>query len=167
VFASHWHNVWIEQGAGPWPQAVTFNFLSDLNDITAFIDTTFDRGLSLAEWLLNVGGSTILGEIDLTATQHTVEAVDPALAQRWIYQDVTDNGVPSVQYLSFTTPLEVTEDMRCGRVVFSDIHVSSGDVSSPGDPFPEGCTTTSLSPQEKVLAFMLFDIASCIGPGVP
>jgi hypothetical protein len=167
VFASHWHNIWIEQGPDPFPQVATWNFQADLNDITADIDQTFDRGMALADWLVNVGGSTVLGKIDLTATQHTLESVNDAMADRWIYLDTTANGTPSVQYFSFTTPLTAPEDMRCGKFVFSDIHVSSGDSSSPDTDFPNGCTSgQDMSPQEKVLAFMIFDIASCVGPPI-
>ncbi len=167
VFASHWHNYWLEAGPDPFPQVATFNHQADLNDITADIDQSLDRGMALAEWLVNVGGSTTLGKIDLTATQHTVEAVNDTLSDRWIYLDNTANGTPSVQYFSFTTPLTAPEDMRCGKFVFSDIHVSSGDSSDPGTNFPNGCTSgMGMSPQEKVLAFMIFDIASCVGPPI-
>src|SRR6185503_8216914 len=75
VFASHWHNYWIEFGPDPFPTVATFNHQDDLNDITADIDTSFPKGQALAEWLINIGGSTTLGKVDLTATQHTVDAV--------------------------------------------------------------------------------------------
>jgi hypothetical protein len=61
--------------------------------------------------------------------------------------------------------------------VLSDIHVSPGalpDENGPGDPgddfsavgtgFPDGCVTSALSAQEKLLAFMLFDISACVVP---
>jgi len=166
VFASHWHNYWLQAGPAPWPTTVTFDFKDDLNDIDADVDTTGATGHALAEWLLNVGGSTALGKIAITAAQHTVTGVNPALAERLIYKDVTANGAPSVQYMTFTTPLTVDQSMRCGKFVFSDIHVSSGDKSAPNRPFPTGCTSTGLTPQEKTLAFMIFDIASCVGPPI-
>jgi hypothetical protein len=165
VFASHWHNYWIQEGPAPWSDTTSFDFQEDLNDIEAEIDTSDQRGADMAQWLLNVMASTTLGKIDITAAQHTVTGVDEELADRMIYQDDTENGTPSVQYLTFTTPLAEAEELRCGRVVFSDIHVSSGDRSNEDTRFPDGCRSDGLSPQEKVLAFMIFDIASCIGPG--
>jgi hypothetical protein len=117
--------------------------------------------------LVNVGASTVLGKIAITAAQHTVSAVT-AMADRWIYLDATANNQPTVQYLSFTTPLEQPEEQRCGRVVFSDIHVASGDSSATSLAFPSGGCTSNvavMTPQEKVLAFMIFDLGSCIeGP---
>jgi hypothetical protein len=61
-------------------------------------------------------------------------------------------------------------EQRCGKVVFSDMHVSSGSTSSSAVPYPGGCALGAnmqlapLSPQEKALAFIFFDIAACVGP---
>jgi hypothetical protein len=171
VFASHWHNYWLEAGPPPWDRVVTIDrSLDDLFTIVADINRSFPRGADLAEWLVNVEASTTLGRIDIENAQHTVTGIDETRADKWIYRDQTANGVPSVQYLSYTTPLEVPDDQRCGRVVFSDLHVSSGDYSDASYTFPSrGCRSdlAQLSPQEKVLAFMIFDIASCVGPFIP
>ncbi len=170
VFASHWHNYWIEAAPAPtlWPTTITPNHLGALNSVRADINTGFPKGNSLATWLANVGGSPpgLTGKIDLTESKHTVEAVNPATTERWISLAQTANNRTSVQYYQFTTPLTVDDDQRCGKVVFSDIHVSAGDDSSAALRFPGGCTTTGLTPQEKVLAFMVFDIASCVGPPI-
>jgi hypothetical protein len=158
IFASHWHNYWLEAAPAMsmWPTVATFNHQSDLNGITADIDMSFPKGMAMAEWLVNVGGSTTLGKVMINAAQHTVDGTNKPPAQRWIYL----NSPNSTQYLSFNTPIDKPEDQQCGRVVFSDIHVSSGD--DPGDDFPSGCDTTDLSAQEKVLEFMLFDLSSCV-----
>jgi hypothetical protein len=166
VFASHWHHYWLQQGPAPWPDTVTIEPHEDLNDITADIDQSFETGQALAKWLMNVEPNSVFGQIDITAAQHTIIGVNPDYAYKWIYKDDTANGKPSVQYLSFTTPLTVPEEERCGKFVLSDIHVSSGDVSKPETPFPTGCTTTGLTAQEKTLAFAIFDLSSCIGPVV-
>jgi len=160
IFASHWHNYWFEFGPQPFPTIATFHHQADLNDITADIDTSFAKGMALAQWLVNVGGSSTLGKIAIKAAQHTVDAANPAVAQRWIHLD----SATSVQYLSTNTPFAVPDAQQCGRVVLSDIHVSSGDKSDPSKPYPTGCMTKDLSPQEKALVFMLFDISACLTP---
>jgi hypothetical protein len=178
VFASHWHNYWLAAGPPPWNTAVTFQYkghapgeddLPDLGNVTADVDTTFPKSAALMRWLVNVGASTTSGKIALRDAQHTSIGYDPTKTERWIWLPTTANGKPSVQYASMTTPLEAPEEQKCGRVVFSDIHVSGGpaaDKSGEDLEYPkDGCTTpvTQLSPQEKMLAFMIFDIASCVG----
>ncbi len=165
VFASHWHQLWLQRGPEPFPEIAEFVDEDDLNEITADVVTTFPKGAALADWLVNVGASTQPGRIALTGTQYTVLRENPQYAQRWI----ATSSPETVQYLSANTPFGAPAADQCGRVVLSDIHVTGsedeGRDRSDGDiAFPEGCTTTDLSPQEKVLAYMLFDISACIVP---
>ena len=160
VFASHWHNYWFEHGPAPWPTVANFQHQDDLAiPFTATIDTSFQRGADLAQWLMNVGGSTAYGQLVIRGAQHTINTV--GTGRQWIYS----TSPRSVQYLDATTPFT---GPACGRVVLSDIHVSTGgassteDDSSPSLAYPDGCRTTELSPQEKTLEFMIFDLSSCV-----
>ena len=159
VFASHWHNYWLEFGPAPFPTVGTWNHQGDPpNPFTAEIDQTFPKGKAMAEWLVNVGSAAPLGQLIIREGKHTLDATNAAVAQRWVYS----NNPLSTQYLSFNTPMGVPEEMQCGRVVFSDIHVSSGDTSTRTTQYPDGCTTSGLTDQEKALVFMLFDLSSCV-----
>ena len=186
IFGSHWHNAWIRSeaktAADPlwYPQVVQFSSGAHGIDVplTAQIDVSFPKGASFRDWLSNVGASSTPGEIVIQGAEHTIDSVlpqaimDPATptyaagpgAQQWIYAtDPTDASKPTqtVQYFSMNTPVAGAE---CGRMVFSDLHVSTGSGDTTKTPFPTGCSTTPLTPQEKALEFMLFDLSSCVQP---
>ncbi len=172
VFASHWHNYWIEFGAAPWPDVARFNHQSDpQSPFTATIDTGFTKGMAFSTWLTNVGASTVPGQLVIQGAKRTLASVN-APTQRWIYSA----NPTSVQYMSFNTPVlsAGSAQKQCGKVVFSDLHVSAGsgaatdDKSNPTLAFPTGCKTVDLSPQEKALEFMLFDLSTCVNvPIIP
>lgn len=177
IFGSHWHHRWINSDNvtpdAPYPMVA--NFASSAGparsepdgpdgDVSVSVDASFPKGLAFRDWLLNVGASTTPGELPLFEAEHTVDTVVDSVARRWIYgRDAhTSHNASMVQYFSFTTPIGAPE---CGRMVFSDVHVSFGGGEYGELPFPERCEVSSdsaLSPQEKALEFMLFDLASCI-----
>ena len=176
VFASHWHNAWFQGNGGTstapaeWIPIATWN-----NSGTTFnsppvgtanpdiIDEVNNpKGMSFATWMMNVMGSTVRGQIAITEGKQTASGLDNMKAERWVtWTDAMNNTFP--QNFQFTTPNEVVPEARCGKVVFSDMHVASGSTSNPATAFPGGCNTGPLTPQEKALAFMFFDIASCVG----
>lgn len=167
VFGSHYQDVWLARGPMPLPSLAEFDNQADLGDVSAQVVTTFPKGQALSEWLANVGASPAAGEVAIAAAQHNIVRENPAYAQRWI---ATAPPEESVQYISANTPLGASDAEQCGRVVLSDIHVSEGkqgdDISdvNPKFNFPNGCVTSTLTPQEAVLAFMLFDISACVVP---
>jgi hypothetical protein len=179
VFASHWHNIWIEgstQGGGNqkpavWPMIATWSNGGDLNNtaVDAIDEANNPKGSSFATWMLNVGGSTTRDDIALVdgTGKTTCAQVDITKAERWTTVKSAPNAsdgngvIGTTQNFQFVTPAEGDPANACGKVVFSDMHVSG---ASGGGNYPGSCgATLTLTPQEKALAFMLFDLSSCVG----
>jgi hypothetical protein len=171
LFLSHYHNVWLDgaaaAGANPlrapavWPDIAVCDPVGGIPDGNlAVIDQQANpKGPAFASWIKAVGAAGVGGTVPLTEGKRSCEAIDPQKAERWLY--IQDSN--ELQTFQFTTPNEATLDERCGKVVFSDMHVASGSTSLSGTPFPMGCSAQPMTPQEKALAFMLFDISSCVG----
>lgn len=168
VFASHWHRYWFhdDTATSPFPPVATWVDRAPPVDpptasIDGTVDVSFPKGAALRDWLVAVGASTTPGRVPIREAKHNVDAVDPTRAQTWIsLANPLEQSRTAVEYLSFNTPVGKPAADQCGRVVYSGLHVSSGD--RPGDAFPSGCLSAELSPQEKVLEFMLFDLSSCV-----
>lgn len=77
-----------------------------------------------------------------------------------------------IQQFSFNTPYGAPAEASCGRVAYSGFHVAAveggdGQNGSFGEVvFPEHCGGT-LTDQEKVLLYMLFDLGACVGEPPP
>jgi hypothetical protein len=180
VFTSHWHNIWIGGGFSAnannptpvipsWRAVASWNNNINYNNaITNIIDENSNpKGTSFANWMMSPGvmGSTVRTEIPVRSgtARSTASSIDTSLAERWTYIKQSDNNSMPPQNFQFTTPIEQPLGDRCGKVVFSDMHVSGGPTSGN---YPQSCENGQLNPmtpQEKALAFMIFDISSCVG----
>jgi hypothetical protein len=91
------------------------------------------------------------------------------VSQPWITSD--SSGITGqTMYFSFDTPVNAPiptdggAPAYCGRAVFSDLHVDGNPSTTDTQSPPGGCANVDLSPQEKALEFMLFDLSSCVLP---
>jgi hypothetical protein len=170
VYLAHLQNIWIAGASdltrqGAWPAVATWNFnLSPFNTtIIGHINNTFPQGLDFYSWLVLVGASAPAGTLSILSGRQTAIAIDPNVARSWVYLTTTSNNFPSVQYFSFTTPVESGAELQQGRVLFTDMHPASGDQSPTNGVFPNACTTSAANPQEKALLYAAFDLQRCVG----
>ncbi|MEO7038155.1 MAG: carboxypeptidase regulatory-like domain-containing protein [Polyangiaceae bacterium] len=170
VFLDHDHYNWLNHANAPIEKAATFSSSPDVpSPLATKINTTnFPKGEAFADWLLSVHASATRGALDIYGAKTSSTSLDPNRAQSWIYSDPP--GPVGFFYFTIGTPVAAQDNTpaptACGRVVFTDLHVStqgvSADFSRETAPFPTGCVSTDLSPQEKALEFMLFDLTSCV-----
>ncbi len=173
VFLSHFHSVWIDgetdndppQKPAVWTEVAQCD-ISGTKSGTGVIDQVNNpKGSSFAVWLTNVMASATPGTIAITESKQSCSSIDPLRTERWVFMPLVDSATGQTidypQNFQFTTPNEAAKEARCGKVVFSDMHVAADSGGTTG--FPGTCSAGVLSPQEKALAFMFFDVASCVG----
>ncbi len=121
-------------------------------------------------------GDILTGEFAVTDPRDLAKSANVG-ADEWVYR-TWQNGESrphaaadtTVQQLSFNTPFGASAANVCGRVAYSGFHVASADNNDANDVFPCVCDGTTLTTQEKVLLYMLFDLGACVstdGPPVP
>jgi hypothetical protein len=200
VFASHFHYAWFNTGpfntgasklatwiTGPQPIDDTQSFPSDI-DTTLVGGSPFPEGSALQQWLNGVGALTA-NQLPIWFARHNVQALAQPPSTEWIHLDPSVSQAPSAtQYFSVDTPVGASSESVCGRIVYSDLHVSGGPgTNAPGVPpdypnagggrgggrggggmqggiVPSQCAAHPLTPQEEALEFMLFDLSSCLVP---
>lgn len=168
VFATHFHYSWFRNGSADFQSVATWLGPSlALSSGTYQLDTSFPKGQVLHDWLVSVGalsGSAIA----LSNVASSVSSVNSPTV-RWIYDGTTSPN--NAKYLSFLTPVGgvpldagaeagIDRPQYCGKAVFTDLHTSG----QPSGDLPAACPAGPLTPQQKALEFLLFDLSACVAP---
>jgi len=161
----------------------------------AEVDTSFARGQTFATWLglnaVNALSSVSPPEIGVSESRWDLNDLatwdNSGPAQRWAYYpnmtqkdpDGSTYNQRAMMHVTFDTPWAYPPAQQCGRVLYSDFHVTNAAIASQpciaagttstASPqtsacnFPDECNT-DFSAQEKTLAYFMFDMTSCVRP---
>jgi hypothetical protein len=184
IFATHYSYAWLNPAA-PYNSLFTgvANWTANSESQIAFgvgtVNTSFTDGATLAQWLENAG-ATLPGtsnQINISTLRTDVGSVI-APTQSWLTLNsgayIGQTGNPVMQ-MTFNTPVGAAASSQCGRAMFNDYHVynASSGGSSYNSALPNGQTFSecsqqphTMSPQEEMLEFALFDLSSFVTPVV-
>jgi hypothetical protein len=161
VYASHYGYGWMYQNP-PFNGVVNWQpSNAQATSGMATVDTSFPDGQTLAQWLMLVGASTTQGQISIDTIRHDLNGV-VAPTQSWLTLNTplgTDDN-PVMQF-TFNTPVGATN--QCGRILFNEYHVENPpgpNGSSENVIFPNECSSTPMTAQEKLLEFSLFNLTN-------
>jgi hypothetical protein len=157
VYSSHYSYAWMYQNA-PFNGVANWTVnQGTYPDGLATVDTSFTAGQTLSTWLQNVGASTTPGQMQINTLKHDLNGVI-APTQSWLTLNDPAANNPVMQFV-FDTPIAPAGTVinQCGRVLYNEYHVENGS-SSPAKSFPTECTSGVMTPQEKLLEYMLFEL---------
>jgi hypothetical protein len=183
-FATHYSYSWL-QGNGVLDGTAQWDPKANPNDTDPFpTGQPFTGNVSVnvpttspgvfVQWL-NVVGALANGNpggaapaaptVTIDEGRHDVDKVLGASTE-WI--DGTDPAPPSASksemLLHFTFDMPIGQTSQCGHAIYSDFHVNGTE--SNGMTFPNECDSDALTAQERILEYMIWDLASCV-PGPP
>jgi hypothetical protein len=163
VFATHYSYAWLEPAApynSLFPPVANWVPDTALANGTATINTGFTDGATLAQWLQNAGATTSFGQVPLNTLKNDISGIIPP-TQSW----ATLNSNSDIMQMTFNTPVGAPAANQCGRVLFNEYHVFNA--ASGGAIYPAECTSsTTMTPQEEMLEYTLFDLSSFVTPVV-
>ena len=158
VYSSHYAYTWMWQNP-PFNTVANWSpGQSSITSGTATVNTNFSGGQTLSTWLQNVGASTAPGQMAINTLRVDTKGVI-APTQDWLDLNNATFNNPTMQFV-FDTPIgPPATTNQCGRVLFNEYHVE-GNSSSPSQAFPSECVAGAMTPQEKLLEYMLFELTS-------
>lgn len=181
VFASHFSFSWLYQQDGFRESANWDGDNTNQSSSAAHISIGRERAhphriQTFARWMHHHGAATVTtsptgeilsGSFTVQDPRDRVTSVNPG-SEEWVYRTRSGSQSEAIQQFSFNTPFgEPAEDI-CGRVAFSAFHVTGSGNNTNNSYFPDVCGSSStLTSEEKALAFMLFDLAACVSEGDP
>jgi hypothetical protein len=186
IFATHYSYAWLDPAA-PYDAQFgnvanwTISTETTVNTGVGTVLTNFSDGAILAQWLKNAG-STVAGttnQVDINTLKTDVGSVI-APAQSWVTLNTGSysgqGSATPVMQMTFNVPFGSPPASQCGRVMYNDYHVINA--STGGLIYPKECpsysatapnnfnTAYTMTPQEEMLEFALFDLSGIVQPVV-
>jgi hypothetical protein len=172
IFSTHFSYSWLAYGSAPFPSTAMWQPDADRppDPASVLINQAFPKGMAFNSWLQGVGAASG-GMMSLAEARHDVAQVNPGttawLKGNWNGLYTGDPSYNWTPHLTFNVPFNPPPQadggagVECGRVVFSDFHVTAG-ATTMANSFPAACRSNPYTAQEKALVFMVFDLSSCI-----
>ncbi len=180
VFGTHFSYSWLYNdtpfsGTATWIDDVQF----DTGTATVENPGASEPDVStFYQWINNVPTNAAnAGTFTVISPRNDFSAINTNVSELWATTSVTTT-VKKVTTTStfpliytFQTPVPPPAATECGKVIYSDMHVSlpaTVDGGTAGDtfglPFPTECTAAPMSTQEKALEYLIWDLAACPAP---
>jgi hypothetical protein len=167
VYTSHFGYSWMYNnppfsGVANWIGGTASNSVAPDPGV-ATVDTSFTAGLTLAQWLQlpSIGATTTEGQMTISTLRKDTNGVI-APTQSWLTLNNSSYDNPVMQFV-FDTPIPsvaVPTPNQCGRVLYNEYHVENASIKA-GTIFPSECDlSAAMTPQEKLLEYMLFELTS-------
>jgi streptogramin lyase len=171
IFATHHSVLYLNQdasidGAADWRGSTS----DSIGSGEATIDTSFSSGMTLAQWLQDIGATTTLGQVAMSSLFSDQTGINLP-TQSWATFNSAEFGVAQpILQLSFYTPVGSPVANQFGRVLYNEYHVDTASTSS-AVTFPAECTgslakTAAFTAQEHMLEYSLFDLMNFSVPVV-
>jgi hypothetical protein len=177
-FATHFSYTWLFQNK-PFDTTATWDVNANRNSttnggqgvpFTGNVDVANNpKGAVFVKWLNLLGALSKASppQVTIEAGRHDVDGVLGSSVD-WI--DGTDPSPPSASQskmlLHYTFDTPVGAATQCGHAIFSDFHVNN-QTSTNASIFPGECAVSALTPQERILEYMIWDLQSCVSPPPP
>jgi hypothetical protein len=172
VFTTHYSYAWLDPDTpfdSLFPPVANWS-VSQRNPTPdpgiATVSTNFTDGATLAQWLQNAGASynNTPGQIQISTLRHDFDGVIPP-TQPWLKLNNSAAGNPIMQ-MTFNTPVGAPAANQCGRVLYNEYHVIN-PIGFLGRAYPLECPPSgTMSAQEEMLEYALFDLSSFVTPVV-
>jgi hypothetical protein len=176
---------WCPANGGTCPTTSTNN---SPDPVKVAINTGFPKAMAFSQWLGTPQVNALTGGLfSISAPRYDIGKVNAAApayvvpSAAWMFGDPHANWVTGqstyawTPHMTFNTPYNPPNlpdgdaGIQCGRLVYSDFHVTANDQqqqcqNAGGNcTFPTECIAGQpYDAQEKALVFMLFDLSSCI-----
>jgi len=143
VFATHFSYTWLlypsvkgyVSAPNDWSKVAKWTHSSGSTNtqdpLPAVVDTSFPKGSVYATWLQNVSATATPSKLTLHEGRQDLTTVGPDTQSWMTAHDTKYLTAPDYSPLfTFNTPYAAAQSSQCGRVVYSDFHVSANALVS-------------------------------------